>query len=87
MATVGKKIAVTQVVYVEVNDAMFTPEWMAEFRDNFYPFETIDDHLQHIAQLYARGLIEKDSFIEGYGEAKEVGIDFYNISQETEEEL
>lgn len=69
---------VTQTVEVTVDEAKFTPEFMAEFRAHFFDFDTVADHAGHIAQLQARGVIEldisRDEFIEGYGPASGMGI-------------
>lgn len=69
---------VTQTVEVTVDESKFTPEFMAEFRDNMFHCETVADHAEHIAQLQARGVIEldinRDEFIEGYGPASDMGI-------------
>lgn len=69
-----KTIEVTQYVTVTVPDDLLTEEFMAEFREHFYDFTTVDEHLYHLAQLRARGIYDSDSFIEGYGNAKELGI-------------
>jgi hypothetical protein len=72
-----KHIIVTQIVTVAVDETKFTPEFMADFRKTMYPFQTLDDHLEHLAQLYARGLHDtamRNTFIEGYGPADGMGI-------------
>lgn len=69
-------VEVTQFVTVEVPDSLLTKEFMEEFRGYMYEFDTREDHLTHIAQLAARGVIHESSFIEGYGPAEEVGIKF-----------
>ncbi len=81
-----KQIAVTRVVEIEVDEAKFTPEFMNEFRASMYNFRTLDQHLEHLAQLYARDVIDDRSFIEGYGRAEEMGIKAKVIDQ-TEEML
>jgi hypothetical protein len=67
-------VAVTQTVEIEVSDALFTEEFMKDFRKYFYDFMTPAEHLEHLAQLFARDVIHNESFIEGYGKAKEKGI-------------
>lgn len=59
-------------VSVEVDETKFDEEFMAEFRESFYPFHDLEDHVEHIAQLEARGLLE--DFTEGYGEISDFGI-------------
>lgn len=71
-----KTVAVEQIVKVTVDETKFTPEFLADFRKSMYPLNTIDDHIEHLAQLYARGIHDSFStFIEGYGPPKEMGIE------------
>jgi hypothetical protein len=79
-----KLVEVRQWVEVEVDESKFTKHFMKEFRRYFYPFYTIDDHIEHLAQLYARGIADQYNFIEGYGEAKDMGIKFFNNDIEVE---
>ncbi|MGX5776498.1 hypothetical protein [Methylorubrum zatmanii] len=58
---------------VTVDETKFTPEFMEEFRKSFFPFHTIDEHIGHIGQLAARGML-RDDFIEGYGPPAAFGI-------------
>ena len=68
-------IEVTIPVKVTVDESKFTPEFMEEFRRMFFPFETIEEHLEHLAYLAATGQIaEWPQFIEGYGPSEEMGI-------------
>jgi hypothetical protein len=67
-------------VEVEVDESKFTPEFMAEFRESFYPFTTIEEHIEHLAQLYVRGIAQPyNDFIEGYGMSDDFGIKFKTI--------
>lgn len=80
-----KEIEVTQSVGVTVRDDFFTPEFMEEFRRQFYPFETVDEHFEYLGQLFARGLVSNfTKFIEGYGDVKAAGIEFIEGSVGTE---
>ncbi len=80
-----KTVGVSQLVEVQVDEAKFTPKFMEEFRQAFFPFQTIDDHILHLAQLHARGLADDFStFIEGYGDPKEFGILFRSSGTETQ---
>lgn len=76
-------------VAVTVDETKFTEQFMEEFRESFFPFFTIDDHREHLAELYARGVIDgwKDEFIEGYGPANEMGISFRDLGSETEKDF
>lgn len=79
-----KIVRVTQDVEVEIDEAKFSPEFMKEFRESFYKFNTLDEHLEHLAQLEARGVIRGDNFIEGYGDPKGMGISMHVELCETE---
>lgn len=71
-------VEVRQTVEVELDETKFDEAFMEEFRDSFYPFMTLADHAEHIAQLQARGIYDLDfiptQFIEGYGAAIDMGI-------------
>ena len=75
-----KKVAVRQVVEVSVDEAKFDEAFMSAFRATMYPFQTIDDHIEHLGQLFARGIaVNEHSFIEGYGIADAMGIRFRDM--------
>lgn len=62
-------------VTVTVDETKFTPAFLAEFREYFYPFVDIEDHIRHIAFLAATGRLgELPCFIEGYGPSQDFGI-------------
>ena len=80
-----KSVDVTQTIVVTVDESKFTPEFMVEFRAQFYGFNNLDDHIKHLAQMEARGLISSaDAFVEGYGPLKDMGISFSVDHQEEE---
>lgn len=72
------EVEVNQIVRVTLDDAKLDDAFMQEFREGFYPFFTIADHADHIAQLVACGICEptkhSGEFIEGYGPSSEMGI-------------
>lgn len=70
------RVEVTQTVSVIVDPKKFTKKFMREFRGSMYQFLTLEDHARHLAQLHARGLVNNGSFIEGYGQAEDMGIGF-----------
>lgn len=71
------EVEVTRYVRVEVDETKFTEEFMKEFRKYIdSSVETIEEHIEHLGWLYAAGHIDNNEFIEGYGEAKEMGIKF-----------
>jgi len=82
---VEKTFNVIQEVKVQVDESKFTEEYLKVFRECFYDFEDINDHMEHLAQGYARGLWDGNSFIEGYGNAKDMGIQFSSDEAEVEE--
>lgn len=67
-------------VSVTIDPAKFTKKFMKEFRATFYNFQSVSDHVDHLAQLYARGLADNGSFIEGYGPAADMGIAFKQLN-------
>lgn len=81
-------VRVTQTVRVKLDKARFTPEFMDEFVASFYPYDTLEEHAEHIAQLQARGVydIMPNTFIEGYGHASDMGIEAEITDAETEVE-
>lgn len=72
-------VRVEQIVEVSIDETKFTPEFMAEFNLTMYRFGSLTKHIEHLAQLYARGIADEFSFIEGYGNASEFGIKFRQI--------
>lgn len=72
-----KTVRVTRDIDVRVDAAKFDEAFMAEFRASFYGLHTVDDHIEHLARLYAQGIVDEHStFIEGYGDPKAMGIEF-----------
>jgi len=80
-----RTVAVQSIVKVTVDETKFTPEFLADFRRVMYPLNTVEDHIEHLAQLYARGVYDNfTGFIEGYGPPKDFGIEV-KITDVTEE--
>ena len=79
-------VMVSMEVEVTVDETTFTPEFMAEFEARFFPFDTIEDHICHIAQLEARGVLCRD-FTEGYGPLARMGIEAELINWSTSAEI
>ncbi len=80
-----KEVKVIQIIKVTIDESKFTDKFMAEFRKTMYStFHDLNDHYMHLAQLYARNICDDNSFIEGYGLAKDMGIEF-NIIDMNEE--
>jgi hypothetical protein len=78
-----KTVEVRFLVDVEVDETKFTEQWMKDFRESFYPFYDIDDHIKHIAQLEAREILTP-VFVEGYGALKTMGIKAEVVGAEME---
>lgn len=68
-----KQVTITYLVEVEVDETKFTPQFLEEYQEHHRPFETIDDHITHIAMLAAQDLLD-ETFTEGYGPLKDMGI-------------
>lgn len=73
-----KIVKVTQYIEVEVDEAKFDEDFLKEFKENFYEFDNINEHIEHLARLYAKGMVggTPNSFIEGYGEQRDMSISF-----------
>lgn len=87
MSALKFTVEVRQIVHVELDEEKFDDAFMEEFRDGFYPFTTLADHAEHIAQLEARGLVSLeyiDQFVEGYGSSAEMGIKARVVGTEME---
>lgn len=74
------EVEVTRVVRVSLDETQFTPEFMAEFRENFFDLDTIEGHAAHLAQLHARGMADNFDYIEGYSAAPITGITFEDVA-------
>lgn len=53
---------------IEIDETVINEAWMAEFRESFYPFMTLDQHAKHLAQHQAR--FGSRCWPEGYGIVK-----------------
>lgn len=69
-------IQVTQMVEVILDETKFTEKMMEDFRSSFFEFYEVEEHAEHLAQLFARGIYEQGDFIEGYGPSDDFGITF-----------
>ena len=90
MALVTKHVEVRQIVAVTVDEEKFNDAFMSEFRRSFFPFFDLDEHICHLGQLFARGLLgdfPKDFFIEGYGPMTSMGIAFEDQPLAQEQEI
>lgn len=83
-------VTVTATVRVKLDASKFTPDFMEDFRQHFFPFDTIEEHAEHIGQLAARELysfgFNRDEFVEGYGKIGPMGIFAWVDQIETEAE-
>lgn len=78
-----RQVEVTFVVQVEVDETKFTPEWIEDWQKTFYPFISVEDHIEHIAQMEARDILNP-KFTEGYGPLVDMGIKASVINQAAE---
>jgi len=69
---ITKRVQVIFDVDVTVDETKFDDTFMEEFRESHYNFNDIDEHLEHLAQLYAR--FGNSRFIDGYGNPNNMGI-------------
>lgn len=79
-----KTVYVTLEIEVTLDESKFTPEFEEEFNTTFFMTHSINDHYEHLAQMFARGVCDNSSFIEGYGLPKDMGIELCHVSTETE---
>lgn len=57
---------------IEIDETICDEKWIEEFQGYMYPFETLTEHAEHLAQYQAR-LGSEYTFIEGYGYVKRNG--------------
>lgn len=72
-------VRVVAEVSVTIDEDKFDDNFLEEFSSNFYDFSSVEEHVEHLAQLHARGLCDNHDFIEGYGNADEMGISFNSL--------
>jgi len=79
---------VETTVTVTVDESKFTKEWMEDFNKTFHYKEDIDAHKEHLAEMFATGVIEgrPSEFVEGYGVLSEMGIVLENEGTTTFED-
>ena len=71
-----KEVEIRQTIQVTVDESKFTPEFMQSFRDSFFDFDSIEEHIEHLGRLHAGNFIDVSSFVEGYGYIREFGVNF-----------
>lgn len=54
----------TDKYIIEFDEKQLNEEWINQFKESFYDFDTLEEHAEHIAQHRARFGVD---FIEGYG--------------------
>ena len=81
---IKKTVTVTQTVEVEVDESLLNTSFMRDFSSYMFDLD-FDGHVEHLAQLAARGLIQsKDEFVEGYGKISDMGISVRVVDADTE---
>ena len=53
-------VEISVAIQVEIDESKFTEEFMQGFRQTVYNFHSLDEHIEHIAQLSARGLLSHE---------------------------
>ncbi len=76
-------IKVTRYVEVKLDETKFTDAFVEDFRKDFYPFYSREEHAHHLAQLEARSLLNPE-FTEGYGPLSAMGITADVVQTDTE---
>lgn len=70
-------VDVTQRVEVTIDETKFDADFFEQFNNSItYYGDDLDEHFRHLAVLHVRGVADDDRFIEGYGQAAEMGIKF-----------
>lgn len=79
-------VEVTQTVEVTLDETKFDQAFFEAFNRHFFDFDdSLDEHAEHLGQMFARGVEDEFSdFIEGYGPVKELGIKFKAVDCETD---
>lgn len=78
-------VIIEKRIEVEIDESKFDETFLREFRQMFHQFETLEDHMEHLAQLKARGFVDDWSpdkegvFIEGYGGVNLMGIKLVEV--------
>ncbi len=78
-----REVTVVQRIQVEIDEEKFDPKFLQEFAETFYDFKTVEEHILHLGQMFARGIMPECGFVEGYGELAEMGIKVRDIDLET----
>lgn len=80
---ITKRVQVTHIIDVTMDERKFDQRFTEEFNRSIFFAIDLDDHAEHLAQLYARGVIDgrASEFIEGYGPARSMGIEFKEVEQ------
>lgn len=74
---VTRLLSATGFFRVTVDETKFTPEFFDEFSRLMFFVDTVEDCIEHLASMYARGVIDGSTkYIEGYGSVAEMGIKF-----------
>lgn len=76
---ITRKVQVTICVEVTIDETKFGETFLRNFRENFYNFRDVDRHIEHLAQMHARDLYDDTDFIEGYGQASDMGIQLKDL--------
>lgn len=77
MALRTREITVAGAFKVTVDESKFTQAFLEEFSGYMFPVDSVQDCVDHLASMFARGVIDGSTkFIEGYGPPEDFGIKF-----------
>lgn len=82
---ITKRFNVIQEIEVTIDETKIDDDFITEYVEYFSPYYELEDHMKHLAFLFAEGIVDNDEFIEGYGETKDMGIHFKRTYTEIEE--
>ena len=72
MKPITTQVTVTQSFEITYDKDRFTTEFLLHFRKHFYEFTNVRQHIEHIAQCIARGLVHSPDL-------KEFGISWRKL--------
>ena len=81
-------VLVYKTIEVVIDETKFDADFIKDFKEVFYDLEDIQEHVEHLAQLKAREIVDNYSphkdgaFIEGYGRVNLMGIKLVETSED-----
>ncbi|WP_057465582.1 hypothetical protein [Pseudovibrio sp. POLY-S9] len=76
------RVEMKSTVLMDIDESKFTDEFMEQYRQLIDPgFSEVRDHADLLAYLNLREIAENGSFIEGYGDLKQQGVEFVGLPE------